>query len=285
MSIRNFSWHISSGIFKCGLKHSNPMKGLKKYSHKDRGKVIKEMVPLIKKKFGKNLVALAAQASYARYEDFDYSDLELIAFVEKMPKNKKWGGMGKIRDGLLVELVWTTKENYLKERDVTKDWYIAGSDVLLPLINDKFINDLKKYKVENLKKKCLNRAADRWHEAQESTAKVLNAINKKNKEGMPLLAIDMFFRMLVVLSFLNQIPYVTHSKFVSQAKKFKIKPKSFNELIEIMVHGKYQDLARLKKVATKVFSEFEKIFENLGFDLYYDNVDPNKPMKKFVYEP
>jgi len=259
------------------------MKGLKKFSHKDREKVIKEMIPLIKKKFGKNLVALAAQASYARDEDFDYSDLELIAFVRKMPINKKWDGMGKIRDGMLVELVWTTKETYLKEVcDVTRDWYIAGSDTLLPIINKKFIENLNRYKLENLKEKCLNKAADRWNEVQESTAKVLNAITKHNKEGISLLAFDMFLHILIVLSFLNQTPYVTFSKFISQTKKFKVKPKSFDTLIDIMVQGKYQNFSHLKEVVISVFSEFEKIFEELGFDLYYDNVDPNKPTKKFT---
>jgi len=260
------------------------MRGLKKFSHKDREKVIKEMIPLIKNKFGKNLIALAAQASYARNEDFDYSDLELIAFARKMPKNKKWSGMGKIRDGMLVELVWTTKEIYLEEvRDVTNDWYIAGSDKLLPIINKKFIEDLNTYKVENLKEKCLNRAADRWNEVQEATAKVLNAITKDNKEGISLLVFDMFLHMLIVLSFLNQTPYVTFSKFISQAKKFKMKPESFDDLTDIMGQGKYQDFLHLKGVVINVFSEFEKIFEELGFDLYYDNVDPNKPMKKFTH--
>lgn len=153
------------------------MKGLKKYSHKERETIIKEMVPLIKKKFKDNLVALAARASYARNEDCDYSDLELIAFVREMPRNKKIGGMSKIRDGLLVELDWMTKETYLeKVREVTGEWFIAGSDILFPIINKKFITQLNNYKVESLKEKCLNQAANFLNEIQESTGKVLNAI-------------------------------------------------------------------------------------------------------------
>lgn len=112
------------------------MRGLKKYSHKDREEIINELIPLIEKKFGSNLVALAAQASYAREEDFDYSDLELIVFVEKMPYSKKIDGMGKIRKGLLVEIVWMTKETYIEEiKEPTNIWYIAGSDRLSPIIN------------------------------------------------------------------------------------------------------------------------------------------------------
>lgn len=259
------------------------MRGLKKYSHKEREQVVKKLVPLIKKKFGKNLIALAAQASYARNEDFDFSDLELIAFVREMPRNKKISGMGKVRNGLLVELLWMTKETYIEEvKEPTENWYIAGSDKLLPLINKPFIERLNKYKSKNLKQGCLNHAANHWYEVQESTAKVLNAITKKNMLGIPLLAFDMYLHMLRVLSFLNQNPYTTFAKFIEESKKFKTKPEYFEELTQIVVDGKYQNFAKLQKVVEQVFTEFENIFDKLGFDLYYDNVDPNKPMNKWV---
>ena len=259
------------------------MKGLKKYSHKDREKVIREMVPLIERKFGKNLVALAAQASYARHEDFDYSDLELIAFVEKMPRGKKVGAMGKIRDGLMVELAWMTKETYIEETlEVTENWYIAGSDKLFPIINERFIESLSQYTPRNLEEKCLSHAASHWYEVQESTAKVLNAISKRNKVGISLLVLDMYLRMLIILSFLNQTPYKTFSEFISQSRKFKNKPEHFDELTRIIVDGEYQDLPNLKQAVVNVFTEFEAIFDELGFDLYDHDVDPSKPNKKFV---
>lgn len=261
------------------------MKGLKKYTHKDRKKIIKKIVPLVKKKFGNNLIALAARASFARGEGHDYSDLELIAFVKKISKGKKWQGIGKIKNGLMVELVWQTKEDYIKSTlDVNDLWYISGSDTLLPIINKKFIKELNNYKIKNLKKKCFNYAAKNWYEAQESTAKVLNAITQKNKEGIFLLVSDMFLRMLIVLSFLNQTPYTTFAKFIQEAKKFKVKPKSFNRLINLMTKGKYWNLANLKKVVVNVFREFEDIFEKYGLDPYEDNIDPNIPYKKDFFK-
>lgn len=259
------------------------MKGLKKHSHRDRENVIEEMISLIQRKFGDNLVALAAQASYARNEDSDYSDLELIAFVQEMPEGKKMGGMGRIRDGLLVELVWMTKETYLtRTLDVTEDWFIAGSDKLLPILNEEFVERLSEYRIENLQEKCLDQATHRWSEVQESTAKVLNAIGKNDALGISLLAFDMYLHMLVVLAFLNQTPYVTFSQFISQSKGFKVKPRSFEELTRIVIDGAYRDLSRLEKVVVFVFNEFEKMFEGFGVELYDDNVDPNKPAKKFV---
>ena len=110
------------------------MKGLKKSAHQDRQRIVEEMLPQIREKFGDNLIALAAQGSFARNEDLDYSDLELIAFVRGMPEG--YHGIGKIRDGLLVELVWMTREEYIAETlEVTDMWYLAASDKLLPIIS------------------------------------------------------------------------------------------------------------------------------------------------------
>jgi hypothetical protein len=278
-----FSAHIS-GKLKSRQWDGRVMRGLRKHTHEDRQKVVDEMVPLIKKKFGDNLVALAAQASFARNEDFGYSDLELIAFVKEMPEGKKWDGMGKIRDGLLVELVWMTKERFIEGIEVNKDWFISGSDVLVPIINEEFIRELNEYKVENLREKCLAQAAKRWNQYQESVAKVLNAIDKENRDGIPLIVMYMFHDVLVMMSFLNQIPFVTLARFVSQAREFEYKPRAFDELVDIMVNGEYQDLPRLEKVTTDLFSGLEMKLEEHGFDLYYDDVDPNRPMKKFGVE-
>lgn len=261
------------------------MKGIKKYTHKQRQKVIRGLLPLIKKKFGKNLLALAACASYARHEDRSYSDLELVAFVKKMPKRKSWGGMGRIKDGLLVELVWLTRESYIKNTlEINNHWFISGSDTLLPIINTKFIAEISGYTVKNKRKKCLNFAAKNWYEVQEASAKVLNAISQKNRKNLPLLVSDMFLRMLIVLSFLNQRPYTTLSKFVSESEKFKIIPKHFKQLTDIMTKGKYGSLILLKSTVERVFAEFEKIFDAQGLELYDTTIDPAIPQRKNFFK-
>ncbi|MCP4583718.1 MAG: hypothetical protein GY839_19075 [candidate division Zixibacteria bacterium] len=261
------------------------MKGVRKYTHEDRQKVIEEMIPLIKKKFGDNMIALASLASFARGDDADYSDLELVAYLKKMPEGNEPKGMSKIRDGLLVELEWTTKEEEIKNtHEVTGDWYIAGSDIQKAIINEELIKEINDYIPKDLKDKCLIRAARLWYEVQEATCKVLNAIAQNNSEGISLLVFDMFLQMLKEVSFLNQTPYVTYSTYISQAKGFKLRPGTFDELIEMMESGSYTDLASLKRIVEKVYTEFEVIFEDLGFDLYYDNVDPNLPHKDYRFD-
>lgn len=253
------------------------MEGIKKYTHQQRESIVQEMIPLIKKEFGENLVALAAQASFARGDDFHYSDLELHAFLKKKPRDKK-RGMSKIRDGILVELTWSTEEDYIKStKEVTKEWYLAGSDLLVPIINKPFIDKLNKYKVANLKEKCLREAVTHWHEVQEATAKVLNAIGQKNREHIPFLMLWMFDCMLISLSLVNHTPYITAGKFITQARSFKLKPKRFDDLVKAINRGAYQDLAALEKLITDVFEGFEEIFKKLGCKLYDDNVDPSIP--------
>jgi len=258
------------------------MKGLKKHSHQDRKKVIQELVPLIKKKFGDNLVALAADASYARGEDFDYSDLELFAFVKKMPEGKSLEGMSRIRDGMLIELVWTTRETYLaKVKEVTAEWYIAGSDMLLPIINEEFIAELNTYTVENLKEKCLKEAVRFWPKVQESTAKVLNAVTRENRDGLPLLLFYLLEHMLAELSFLNQTPYITMVKFIPQARSFPVKPARFDEFLDLIVSGGYTDLLLLKELSEEVFGGFEDIFDELGVEIYHTSIDPADNLDNF----
>jgi len=66
---------------------------------------------------------------------------------------------------------------------------------------------------------------------------VLSAILAGNRDGLPLLLFDMTLNMLIVLSFLNQTPYVTFARFVAQARAFELKPARFDALLDIVRCG------------------------------------------------
>ncbi len=91
------------------------MQGIKKHTHQDRAEVIKQLIPIIKDKYGENLVALAVEGSYVRDEDTDYSDLEMIVFLKENPKSKNWE-MRRIVDGLYIVVVSETRQSYFTPR-------------------------------------------------------------------------------------------------------------------------------------------------------------------------
>ena len=264
------------------------MELLKKHSHKERMKIVKAVIPLLKRKFGNNLVALAATGSFARAEDDDYSDLELLAFLREMRSEKEFEAVAKVYDGMLIEIYWTTEKKYLKSMDINEEWFLAGSETLYPILNKAFIEKINE-KLEKLKEakdfgnKCLRYAAKHFKfEVQEATSKVLNAIKQENMENLPLLLFDMLLHMLKVLSFLNKTPYKTFSTFITQAKMFKLKPAHFDELADMVINGKFHNLNRIRQLVEFVFSEFEEIFRDLGFRLSDDNFDPNIPTRDFI---
>lgn len=78
---------------------------------------------------------------------------------------------------------------------------------------------------------------------------------------------------LISLSLLNQKPYTTFARFVSEARAFAVKPPDFDNLLDLIVQGAYQDLPELEKIVISVFSQFEEIFEIQGVDLYDDVID------------
>ena len=75
---------------------------MKRHTHAERDEILRTViVPMLQKELGKNLIAIAADGSFARNEDRDYSDLELLVFV----KNSKHlpNGFSKVHNGLLIE--------------------------------------------------------------------------------------------------------------------------------------------------------------------------------------
>lgn len=253
------------------------MELLKKHSHEERMEIAEAMIPMLEEKFGDNFIALAACASVARGEDDDYSDLELMVFLKKMPTEEKYDAVAKVYDGMLIEIVWTTEKDYLESMGATKDWFLAGSDRLYPIVNRSFAERMnaRMKKIEDLEGKCNRLAARQFKfETQEATSKVLNATKQGNRENLPLLLFDTYLHMLKTLSFLNKIPYKTFSTFVTQAKGFELKPEHFDDLTDMVVNGRFDNTQEVEETVETLFTEFESILKGMGFKLSDDNFDP-----------
>lgn len=253
------------------------MNGIKPHTHADRERVVAEIIPMIKKKFGANLLGIAAQGSFARGEDGPYSDLELIAFLKRMPRGPRVlpniQGFGMIVDGMLVELVWTTAEGYIKDvKEMSPYWYIAGSDRLLPLFGRCYVERLNRVASRVTDEICLRAILKTWHEVQEETTKTLNAIAARNREALPLLAASMLDRYLITLALLNRRPYTTAARMIKEARRLEVKPPAFGRLVRLFNDG-CRDLPALERAIEATFASFERILEGRGATLYDEKLD------------
>ena len=253
------------------------MKTIKKHSHEQRIKIAKEMVSVAEKRFGKNLEAVDIRGSTARNTDGPYSDLEMFAFIMKMPNDQKYKSYGKDRriiNGLLIELIWVTKKNYIKEvKDISSAWFGSGSDKLLALTNRQFVKKINSFKPANKRKRCLDQAAVLWDHLQESATKSLNAAESKNAEAMAMVLHDTFSNILKMVSFLNAKPYTTFSKLVEESRKMKYRPADLELLTRLILDGKYRKFSEIKKLLFSILGEFEELLLKKGYALDYDSFE------------
>ncbi len=269
---------FNRGNFYSFLTH---MKGIKKYTHEEREAVLYEMVPLIKRKFGKNLLAIAARGSFARNTDLPYSDLELFAFLKEMPRGQKklpYAKMHKIRNGLSVELIWITEKTYINEvKEVNGSWFGVGSEKLLPVYGKKFIDKLNRHKPKNVKQKALEQAAALWPGIFFSSSAVIKIAEQKDHEKVALAMYHMFENILNFLAFINQSPYSSSSQKIIESKKFKIKPKDFSKLQQLILHGDFRKYTEIQKLTASVVKDLKAYLQNAGFEPSEDLVSKKRP--------
>lgn len=254
-------------------------KGLKPHTHVERAALIEQLIPLWQQKFGKNLLGIAASASYARREDQAYSDLELDVFVKELPDGEE-AYFQRVVDGMLIEAVYYTPQEFLSQHaGVAPHWHLSASDRLIPVYNAPFIEKIVQWAQAGQSSELdfWGAAARQRYELQEAFGKALNAVEQGNVEGVSLLVMDATLQLLRVLALVNCRPFVTFARYIAQARQFAIKPERFDDLLDILVQGTYPDLPRLGEVMRAVFAGVEALFAAQGFDLYADSLDPNQP--------
>ena len=245
--------------------------GLKKHTHTQRLRILKKVViPALRRELGANLVAVAVDGSVARNEDSVYSDLELMIFVKN--KRKLPHGFSKVLDGLLIEGLFINEKDYYRMiQEPNPQWYLAGSDILLPVLNKKFLKKLAGYRVRNKNDKCESLAQGSLHEVQEAFGKLFTAIDKKNRENLFVILSDVVLSVLKMLSFINGKPYTSSGRFITEAKRFHKKPAGFDEFIKLVSTANYHNWKNLEKHAIKLFKGIEDYFKVKYEDAMYDS--------------
>lgn len=253
--------------------HRRDFTGLKKHTHAQRLRVLKKrVIPTLRRELGANLIALAIDGSVARNEDTAYSDLELMIFVKD--KRKLPYGFSKIHDGLLIEgLLITEKDYYRMIAEPNPQWHLAGSDTLLPVLNKKFFKKLENYRIRNKIGKCATLARGSLHEVQEAFGKLFTAIDSRNHENLFVILSDVALSVLKMLAFMNQKPYTSSRRFITEAKKLNKKPAGFDEFFKLITSARYPNLKNLEKHAVILFKGIEDYFKvEYGGAMYDDNL-------------
>ena len=245
--------------------------GLKRHTHTERAELLKTViVPMLHRELGKNLIAIAADGSFARHEDRDYSDLELMIFVQD--RKHLPPGFSKIYAGMLIEGLFVTEKDYHKMvHEPNKDWYIAGSDTLMAVTNPRFVNKITKYRTKNLAQKCDKVALDMFNEIQETFGKLFNAIDADNQENLYPILSDVVTGVLKFLALTNRRPYKSLNSMIKEARTLKKKPRGFDAFLDLITRGEYNDVKRLREYSRELFSGIEELITSRHGKNFYDD--------------
>lgn len=237
----------------------------KPHTREDRTRIVHRLVEMHRQALGSNLLALAAQGSYARQEDREYSDLEIVAFLRELPRDVERLDGEQIFDGMMVDLVWTTERDYVASvKRVTPAWYIAGSDYLAPLVNNTVIERINAIVPDDLEARCVAQAARNWPALYEAATKVLNAVSPNSAPDLGRLLFSVLDHVLVELAFLNATPYISSSTMLEEALRLPKQPASLPELAAIAVDGAYTDRQRVESAVFAVLAELEELLVEHG---------------------
>jgi hypothetical protein len=264
----------------------NGITGIKEHTREERWAVVEKLIPLWKKKFGENLLGIAVCASVARGEDIAYSDLEMDVFLKEKPSKREDQYLQRVVDGMLIEAIYHTPEEFIHERSkISSHWHLSASEKWVGVYNPSFLEDHKSriQAVQHTKKDFLKAATFERYVLQESFCKVLNAVEMNNREGISLLLMDATMHLLHSLALINQQPFITFSRFISQARIFEVKPDRLDELLDLLVNGSYQELDQVGEICLAVFGSLEEIFRQNGIDLFNDDMDPNLPNRVTIH--
>jgi predicted nucleotidyltransferase len=249
------------------------VKGIQPHTHLERLAIVSNLLLQIKQRYGKNLLAVAADGSFARNEDQAYSDLEIIVFVKKFDATNVQS-VRKIIDGQLIEIIPETKESFIeKYLEVSEVWYASGAGKLSAIWNEKLIDEINAFEPQNVELKCWMQAQKKWIQYQEITAKLLNEIEAGNRAAVPMIFVQMVKDCLVLMSYINMTPYTTLGSYVFQANQFDLRPKGFEELMQIHETGEYDNLKVIETVTQNVFTGFEQLYAAKGIDLYRGKIE------------
>ncbi|HEX2208028.1 MAG TPA: hypothetical protein VHG93_10135 [Longimicrobium sp.] len=134
--------------------------------------------------------------------------------------------------------------------------------------------------IRHPREQFLRRAAGRFLEVQEASAKVLSAIEAQDRDAIPPTFLDAVMHVLVTPSFLDQRPFTTFARFMDEARAMPRTPSRLGDLLDAAVEGRFQDLPRLRDVILHVVEGLEQQFRTEGVPVTDASLDPHLPNRR-----
>lgn len=260
------------------------MKGLKPRSREDRLAIAEALCGSFTKKFGDELLGVALTGSMARKDDRPYSDLEMIVFLANAPTREEDQYLQRIYDGLLIEVIYTTANDFLSHWDeVPKDWFLSGSAVLEPLYGASEVGEIRRRfeALDHPIEAYHRRAAERFLDVQESCGKLLSAVSEEDRKAIPVLFADAVTHCAATLSFVNQKPYTTLASMAAEMQGLSLQPRGLPAWMKIFQLGSFDDLAAIAEDTSTLILGFEALMTEQGIALYDETFDPEVPNRRF----
>ena len=109
------------------------------------------------------------------------------------------------------------------------------------------------------------------YELQESFGKLFTAIDTDNRENLFPILSDAVMVVLKILAYINRTPYTSLNSFMSEARKFKRKPRGLDEFLRFIIEGNYNNVKKLEKYAKNLYTAIEVYFKNRFDTKIYDD--------------
>jgi len=181
-----------------------------------------------------------------------------------------------ILDGLAIEMLWITEKNYIQEvKEISPSWYGVGAEVLQPITSPEFVQRISNHQPSNKRDNCLKQAFNIWPAIYFSSKKVFEVTTQKDHEKISLAVYHAFENILSFLSFINQVPFTSSSKKIVEAKEFKLLPKGFLKLLDIIINGKFMEYESIHSHFVTILHDSKEYLIHAGYEIP-DRYQPKK---------
>jgi predicted nucleotidyltransferase len=234
-------------------------------NHKERVTIAKALTKKIVRKYGEDIYGIVIYGSVAKNEDRRYSDLEMYVVTKKKLKVRE---VKYVYRGMNIEV------SYIPAREMLHNAKIISPN--WPIATDFYRSYFILYEKGNWFKKLRRAVASQnprdfksamqkyliWF--YELMAKIKNAYLYRDDYSFLWLASFLGWESVIFLGLVNQKYYKSERDVFKSVKRFPIRPKNYQRLLETVCHFSVTDRKKIYQAALKLFAELKSIARKKG---------------------